>query len=76
MKDIGLLILRLAAGALMLPHGIKKLTKILEGKFAFADPIGIGEAPYLGETHFSVSSCCCMGVRLSDLLMYGPWSKW
>ena len=31
----------------MLTHGLPKLTKLLNGNFAFADPIGIGEVPSL-----------------------------
>lgn len=57
MKDIGLLILRIGLGANMLPHGISKLSKILSGKFDFADPIGIGETPSLLLATFSELIC-------------------
>lgn len=45
--DLGLLVLRLGAGALMLPHGWGKLSRLLAGNTAFADPIGIGQLPSL-----------------------------
>lgn len=40
--DLGLLILRLAAGSAMLTHGWPKLQKALAGSTEFADPIGVG----------------------------------
>lgn len=46
-SSVGLLILRLGAGAFMLTHGWGKLQQILNGNFQFGDPIGIGEAPSL-----------------------------
>jgi putative oxidoreductase len=39
---VGLLILRIGVSALMLTHGIPKLTKLLAGNFEFGDPIGLG----------------------------------
>jgi putative oxidoreductase len=47
LTDIGLAILRIAPSSLMLTHGIPKLQKMLGGDFAFANPLGIGEAPSL-----------------------------
>ena len=47
MKDIGLLVLRIGFSAMMLTHGFGKFNKVLHGKFNFADPFGIGEAPSL-----------------------------
>ncbi|MEY3399411.1 MAG: hypothetical protein RL220_2005 [Bacteroidota bacterium] len=41
--DLVLLAARLASGVLMLPHGWRKVGKIMEGDFKFANPIGIGE---------------------------------
>ncbi|MEO9893827.1 DoxX family protein [Aurantibacter sp.] len=41
-KDIGLGILRIGSAALMLTHGVPKLSKLLSGDFEFGDPIGIG----------------------------------
>lgn len=40
--DLGLLLLRIAAGGAMLTHGIPKLMKALSGDTQFGDPIGIG----------------------------------
>ncbi len=40
--DLGLLILRVGLAALMLTHGIPKLIEIINGDFAFANPLGIG----------------------------------
>ncbi|WP_128544332.1 DoxX family protein [Larkinella soli] len=45
--QIWLLFLRIGVAGLMLTHGVPKLTKILNGNFEFADPIGIGTAPSL-----------------------------
>jgi putative oxidoreductase len=40
---VGLLLVRLCAGALMLTHGIPKLSKLLSGaEIQFADPFGFG----------------------------------
>jgi putative oxidoreductase len=40
--DLGLLLLRVAAGGAMLTHGWPKLQKALAGSTQFADPIGVG----------------------------------
>lgn len=40
--DLGLLLLRIAAGSAMLTHGWPKFQKALEGSTQFADPIGVG----------------------------------
>ena len=42
--DGALLILRLIGGGFMLTHGYPKLMKIIDGDFAFADPLGLGPA--------------------------------
>jgi putative oxidoreductase len=47
MKDFGLLLLRVGSSVLMLTHGTPKLLQIIEGNFAFGNPLGIGEAPSL-----------------------------
>src|SRR5690625_166101 len=39
---LAILILRIGAAALILTHGYPKLMQLLEGNFAFPDPIGIG----------------------------------
>ncbi|MEL6123949.1 MAG: DoxX family protein [Bacteroidota bacterium] len=58
--DLGLLILRIVGGGFMLTHGWPKLSKLLSGDMAFADPIGIGEAPSLVLTVFSEVVCSMM----------------
>ncbi|QDV06276.1 DoxX [Planctomycetes bacterium Poly30] len=40
--SLGLLLLRLAAGGMMMSHGIPKLAKFSELKGSFPDPLGIG----------------------------------
>lgn len=40
--DIGLLLLRAAAGLMLAGHGYGKVRNLLAGDYAFADPIGIG----------------------------------
>lgn len=47
-KDIGLLILRVGAAALLLTHGVPKFLKLIGGgEIEFGDPIGIGPAASL-----------------------------
>jgi len=40
--DLGLLALRIAGGGFMLTHGWGKFLKVINGDFAFGDPIGLG----------------------------------
>lgn len=40
--SLGLLIFRIAMGAMMLTHGYPKFQKLIEGNFQFGDPIGLG----------------------------------
>ncbi|MDR9417549.1 DoxX family protein [Gracilimonas sp.] len=40
--DFSLLVLRVGAGLLILTHGWPKMMKVLDGDFAFLDPIGLG----------------------------------
>ncbi|MDX1502290.1 MAG: DoxX family protein [Thermoanaerobaculia bacterium] len=41
--DLGLLVLRLGAGGMMaVGHGWGKLLRVLDGRFGFADPLGVG----------------------------------
>jgi putative oxidoreductase len=67
-QDLTLLIVRVVTGAFMLPHGWKKTSKILEGNFEFADPIGIGE---------KASLICTAGTEFvaSILLILGLFSR-
>ncbi len=45
--DLRLLILRLAAGGMMLGHGLGKLRNVLSGRWGFPDPLGIRSKPSL-----------------------------
>jgi putative oxidoreductase len=58
MNDFGVLFLRLSLAALMLVHGLPKLTKLFAGEpIQFADPIGLGMAVSLGLAVFSEVFC-------------------
>jgi len=58
LSSIGLLLLRVGLGALMAGlHGWGKLTKVANGDMAFADPIGIGQAPGLVMATFAEFAC-------------------
>ncbi|MEL6987100.1 MAG: DoxX family membrane protein, partial [Bacteroidota bacterium] len=59
-SDLGLFVLRFIGGGLMLTHGIPKMLKLFKGDFAFADPIGIGQAASLGLTVFSEFICALL----------------
>ena len=48
--DLGLLFFRVAAGGLMLFHGLPKLLTFAERKNTFADPIGLGKTLSLSLT--------------------------
>ena len=54
--DVGLLVLRLTAALLML-HGWGKLSNLIHGETAFADPIGIGPLPSLILATFAEFFC-------------------
>lgn len=60
--DLALLILRLAAGGLMLIHGIPKLQMIISGDIQFGDPIGIGTNLSLYLTVFAEFFCAILIV--------------
>ena len=66
-RDLGLLFLRVSAGALMLfGHGLGKLQSVLAGNMQFADPIGIGAAPSLLLAVFAEFFCALaviLGVK-------------
>ncbi len=57
--DFSLLLLRIAAGGFMLSHGYGKMTKLFDGNFAFADPIGLGVELSLVLTVFAEILCAC-----------------
>ena len=55
--NLGLFILRVGFSALMLTHGIPKLLQLLQGDFAFGDPLGIGAITSLILTVFAEAIC-------------------
>lgn len=62
----GLFILRVAAGLLMLSHGIPKLTGFTEKMYTFADPIGLGSPFALALTvgaEFFCSVFLILGIK-------------
>ena len=61
-ENLWLLILRLAAGGLMLTHGIPKLQQLLSGNFSFPDPLGVGEATSLILTVFAEVICSVLVI--------------
>lgn len=60
--DLGILILRLVAGASLMTHGWPKFQKVLNGNFQFADPIGIGEGASLVLAAFAEFICSALVV--------------
>ena len=69
--DIATLLLRLfPAGFMLMTHGFSKLTKVLEGNFEFADPLGMGPAVSLVLATFAEVVCSLLvilglGTRLA-----------
>lgn len=66
--NLALLILRVGAGILMLTHGFPKLMMILDGNFAFGDPIGLGPELSLILVTFAEFLCAI-------LVIAGLWSR-
>jgi len=62
MRNIGLLILRAGLSLSMLSHGWWKFLKLINGNFAFADPIGIGESASLVLTVFAEFTCSILVI--------------
>ncbi len=58
--DLGLLILRLVAGAALLTHGYPKFQKVLEGNMQFGDPIGLGTPTSLYLSAFAEFICAIL----------------
>jgi len=56
-RDLALLVLRVAAAGMMLPHGFAKVQKIVAGNMRFPDPLGIGDAPSLILAAFAEFVC-------------------
>lgn len=67
--NISLLIVRIAAGGMMLTHGYPKLLKLIGGDFGFADPIGIGQELSLILTVLAEFGC-------SIFLILGLFTRW
>lgn len=61
-SSIGLLILRLAFGAMLLTHGFPKLMKLIEGDMQFSDPLGLGSGFSLVLAVFSEFFCSILVI--------------
>jgi len=55
--DYWLLVFRIAIAAFMMNHGYSKLTRLMDGDFGFANPIGVGETASLILVVFSEFFC-------------------
>lgn len=55
--DLGLLVLRVGAGALLMGHGWGKAQRLFSENPTFADPIGIGPVPSLALAAFAELVC-------------------
>ena len=77
LKNIGLLLFRLAIGGFMLTHGWAKLSNFETMKLTFADPLGVGSALSLSMIIFAEFGCSLLIIlglftRLAVLpLMFG-----
>lgn len=60
--DLAIAILRIGVGFLMIPHGYQKLSKVLNGSYAFGDPLGLGEAPSILLTIFAELFCSILVI--------------
>lgn len=59
--DLGLLAIRIGAGAMMLTHGIPKIGRFFaEGPIKFADPFGLGPEISLGLAIFAEVACAIL----------------
>lgn len=59
--NLGLLLLRVAASAMMLTHGIPKIGRFFaEGPIKFADPFGLGPEISLGLAIFAEVACAIL----------------
>lgn len=70
--DVAILILRIGAAALMLTHGVPKLTNILAGDMGFGDPLGIGPEVSLVLVTFAEFLCSSLiliglGTRIATI---------
>ena len=60
--SFALLLLRIAAGALMIPHGYQKLAKFAANSASFADPFGLGGPVSMASTIFAELFCAILIV--------------
>jgi putative oxidoreductase len=60
--SLALLVLRLAMGGLMIPHGYQKLMKFASKSSTFADPFGIGPTTSMALTIFAEFFCAVLIV--------------
>ena len=60
--NLGMLILRLAMGGLLIPHGYDKLVKFAEYKGKFLNFLGMGQGLSLGLTIFAEFFCAALVV--------------
>ena len=60
--SFSLLLLRLAAGGLMIPHGYQKLVSYAAKSASFSDPFGIGGPISMGATIFAEFFCAALIV--------------
>lgn len=72
--DYSILLLRIGAGLMIFTHGFPKLMKVLNGNFAFADPIGLGPEVSLILAAFAEGICALFIVvglwtRLSAVIL-------
>ena len=61
-RDLGLLLLRVSAGAMMMNHGIGKVSGLLSGNFHTPDPLGIGPFPSQVLAAFAEFFCALLVV--------------
>lgn len=62
-QDLALLILRFVMGGFMVyAHGTRKLMKLLNGNYEFADPIGVGPEASLWLTAFAEVGCSILVI--------------
>jgi len=61
-KDLGILLLRVAAGLMILGHGIGKVSNLFGGDPRFPDPLGIGVIPSLALAAFAEFLCAILVI--------------
>ena len=86
--NIAMLILRMGAGLLMIPHGYSKLTKFAERADTFSDPFNIGSVTSLSLVIFAEFFCAafivlglftrlaCIPLIIAMLVAVGYTNNW